>query len=195
MRYISYLNILFLLLIGNNLYSQNVEYKRTSIRTGIGIGMNEGCREIGNGLVYSFGLQKSYGNKNRIRVNPNFLFGGFLPVGITDTPDQFYRLTSLGLNLHYDILKYKAVSIVTTVGGFMNYSRGLIGTGGWPEINNNSSEYFYRLYFGGNISLGLRIDPENSKLSYEIRPLNIQFGNNHFVLGYLMFGVDFKLRK
>ena len=98
--------------MGNNLYSQNIEYKKTSIRTGIGLGINEGHWETGMGLLYSFGLQKSYGNKNRIRVNPNILFGGF-----------------------------------------MNYSRGLIGTGGKPEANHNNSDYFYRLYFGENISL------------------------------------------
>jgi hypothetical protein len=171
------------------------DFKRTSIRTGIGIGINEGRWETGVGFVYSIGLQKSYGNKSRLRVNPNLLFGGFLPIVITDTRDQFYRITSLGINIHYDLLKYKSVSIVTTIGGFTNYSRGLLGTGGWPEANNSYSEYFYKIYFGGNTSLGLRINPKNSKLAFEIRPINIQFGNNYFLLGYYMFGIDFKLKK
>lgn len=189
------LSLTVLLLTGNNIYSQEIEFNKSSIRTGIGIATNEGQREIGNGLIYSIGWQKSYGKKNKIRLNPNMIFGGFLPIGITDTRDQFYRMTSLGLNIHYDLIKYKAVSIVTTGGGFINYSRGLLGTGGWPEANNNSSEYFYSLYFGGNASIGLRIDPKKSKLAYEIRPINIHFGNNGFILGYLMFGIDFKLKK
>ena len=188
--------VLFILLMaGNNIYSQEIEFRKSSIKTGIGIGINEGQKEIGNGLVYSIGWQKSFGEKNKVRINPNMTFGGFLPIAITDTRDQYYRITSLGINIHYDLIKYKAVSIVTTGGGFINYSRGLLGTGGWPEANNNSSEYFYSLYFGGNASIGLRIDPKKSKLAYEIRPINIHFGNKGFMLGYLMFGIDFKLKK
>jgi len=187
--------LFFLLLMGNNIYSQEIEFRKSSIRTGIGIGINEGQREIGMGFIYSIGWQKSFGEKNKLRINPNMTFGGFLPIAITDTRDQFYRITSLGLNFHYDLIKYKAVSIVTTGGGFINYSRGLLGTGGWPAANNNRSEYFYSLYFGGNASIGLRIDPKKSKLAYEIRPINIHFGNKGFILGYLMFGIDFKLKK
>lgn len=183
------------LLTGKDLYSQETEFKSTSIRTGIGIGINDGHWETGTGIIYSIGYQKSYGKKNKLRLNPNMIIGGFVPLGITDTRDQFYRITSLGLNLHYDLLKYKAFSVVTTGGGFMNYSRGLLGTGGWPEANNNSSSYFHRLYFGGNLSLGLRINPKNSKLAYEFRPINVQFGNDYFLLSYLMFGMDFKLKK
>ena len=189
------LSVIIFLFTINNIFSQEIEFKNSSIRTGVGIGINEGQREIGNGLVYSIGWQKSFGEKSKIRINPNMTFGGFLPIGITDTRDQFYRITSLGLNIHYDLIRYKAISIVTTGGGFINYSRGLLGTGGWPEANNNSSEYFYSLYYGGNVSIGLRIDPKKSKLAYEIRPINIHFGNNGFMLGYLMFGIDFKLKK
>lgn len=70
-----------------------------------------------------------------------------------------------------------------------------MGTGGWPAANNNSSEYFTDLYWGAKASIGIRINPKRSKLAYEIRPINIHFGNNDFVLGYIMFGIDFKLKK
>lgn len=189
------LSLIILLLKGNNIYSQEIEFKNSSIKTGTGIGINEGQRETGIGLTYSIGWQKSYGEKNRLRLNPNIIFGSFRTYVIpTDTRDQFYKLTSLGINIHYDLIKSKEVSIVTTGGGFVNYSRGLLGTGGW-QANNNRSEYFYSVYFGGNVSIGLRIDPKKSKLAYEIRPINIHFGNNGFVLVYLMFGVDFKLKE
>lgn len=187
--------LILLVITGKNLYSQDIGFKKSSIRTGIGVGMNEGKREIGYGLVYTIGWQKSIGTKNRARINPNMTFGGFLPIVITDTRDQYYRINSLGLNIHYDLIKYKAASIVTTVGVFANYSRGLLGTGGWPEANNSHSEYFYSLYYGGSASIALRIDPSKSKFAYEIRPLNIQLGNKGFMLGYLMLGIDFKLRK
>ncbi len=190
-----FLIISLMLLVGNKIYSQEKKFERSSIRTGIGIGINDGHQETGLGLIYSLGWQKSYGEKNKFRLNPNMIIGGFKPIMITDTRDQFYRITSLGLNVHYDLVKYKAVSIVTTGGGFFNYSRGLLGTGGMLEANNNHSEYFNSFYLGGNISLGLRINREDSKLAYEIRPLNIQFGNDYFLLGYLMFGIDIKLEK
>ena len=57
----------------------------------------------------------------------------------------------------------------------------------------NESEYFYSLYFGGNGSVGIRVDPVKSKFAYEVRPLNVHVGNKGFILGYLMFGIDFKL--
>ncbi len=192
---ITYLSILILLFISNKLNAQETEFKRTSIRTGIGIGFNEGKRETGMGLICSIGWQKSYGKKNKFRINPNLIIGEFTPIRITDTRDQFYRITSLGVNIHYDLIKYKAFSLVTTGGGFINYSRGLFGTGGSPEANNNSSEYFNSFYFGGNASIGIRINPKNSKLVYEFRPINIQFGNDYFMLGYVMLGIDIKLKK
>jgi hypothetical protein len=185
----------FSLLPGNPVYSQENDFKKTSVKTGIGIGINAGLRETGMGLVYSVGWQKSVGEKNKLRINPNLTLGGFLPLGITDTRDQFYRMTTSGFNVHYDLIRYKAVSIVTTGGGFVNFSRGLLGTGGWPEENNHSSDYFYSLYFGGNASVGLRIAPQKSKLAYELRPFNIYVGNKGYLYSYIMFGVDFKLKK
>ncbi len=192
---IAYLSFLILLVISNKSNAQETEFKRTSIRTGIGVGFNEGKRETGMGLIYSIGWQKSYGKKSKFRINPNLIIGGFLPIGITDTRDQFYRITSIGANIHYDLIKYKAFSLVTTGGGFINYSRGLLGTGGSPEANNNNSEYFNSFYFGGSASIGIRINPKKSKLAYEFRPINIQFGNDFFMLGYVMFGIDIKLKK
>lgn len=194
MKYPLFFIPLLFITLNQNIYSQEDSHPK-SIRTGIGLGFNDGKRETGMGLIYSIGYQKSYGKENRIRLNPNIIFGGFLPIGITDTRDQFYRITSFGFNLHYDLLKYKSISLVTSPGVFVDYSRGLLGTGGWPEANNNTSEYFNSFYFGGKFSLGLRIAPEGKRLAYEIRPLNLQFGNKGFVLGYLMFGVDIKLGK
>ncbi len=189
------LKLAFLLLLITKCNAQESKFRRSSVRTEVGIGFNEGKRETGTGLIYSIGWQKSYGKKNKLRLNPNLIIGGFLPIGITDTRDQFFRITSLGINLHYDLINYMSVSLVTTGGAFVNYSRGLFGTGGLPEKNNNQSEYFTSFYFGGNISIGIRLNSKNNKLAYELRPINIQFGNNYFMLAYLMLGLDFKLNK
>ncbi len=186
---------LILLLLGEQVYPQETGFRKTAIKTGLGFGINSGKRETGNGLIYSIGWQKSLGKKHKIRINPNMMFGGFRPFGITDTREQYYRITNLGFNLHYDLIRYRAISLVATAGVFINYSRGLLGTGGWPELNHNSSEYFYSLYFGGNASIGIRIDPKNSKLAYEIRPVNIHLGNAGYIMGYFMIGIDIKFKK
>lgn len=187
--------LIFLFTINQNSLGQVEITSKSSLRTGIGLGFNEGLNETGAGLIYSFGYQKSFGKKNRLRLNPNMIIGGFLPIGVTDVRDQFYRLTSIGLNLHYDLIKFKSVSLVTSPGIFLNYSRGLLGTGGWDDSSGNNSEYFNTLYLGGKFSFGLRIAPDGKRLAYEIRPLNIQFGNKDFLLGYLMFGIDIRLGK
>ena len=183
--------LIFLFTI-NTAYSQETEFKNSSIRTGIGIGLNQGKREDGVGLVYSIGWQKSFGEKSKFRLNPNMSIGGFSPVIITGLRDQFYRITLLGINIHYDLIRYKAISLVTTGGGFMNYSRGLLGTGGRPA--NRWSEYFNTAYFGGTGSVGFRFNPAKSNLAFEVRPINIHLGNKEFLLGYIMGGIDFKLR-
>lgn len=141
--------------------------------------------------MYSIGWQKSYGSKNKLRLNPNSIVGEFSSSGITDGREQFYRVTSLGIYLHYDAIRYKAFSIVTTGGVFINYSRGLLE----PHANTTNYQYFNSLYFGGVVSFGIRVNPKNSKFAYEFNPVNAQLGSDDFLLGYLMFGIDFKLKK
>lgn len=187
MKYVLSLTILIFLFVEGELYSQDVDvpkFSQNSIRTGLGIGINGGLDETGFGLVYSIGWQKSYGKKNKLRLNPNLLFGGFTDIGITDISDQYVRISSLGFNAHYDLIKYKSVSIVTTAGVFLNYSKGLIG-----------SAYFSRLYYGGSASIALRINPKKSRVAYEWRHISVQGGNKDFFLAYFMLGIDVKLKK
>ena len=183
----------FFLFLSLNINAQENEFTRSSIKTGIGVGINDGIEESGLGFVYSVGYQKSFGKKEKFRINPNLLYGGFNSSGITDTREQFFRITSIGMNVNYDLVKYKSVSLLITSGGFLNYSRGLFGTGGENEIRN--SRYFNQLYFGGTAGIGIRINSTKSRFAYEIKPLNVQIGNKGFVLGYIMFGMDIKIKK
>ncbi|MEO2064238.1 MAG: hypothetical protein ABGW97_14735 [Christiangramia sp.] len=162
-----------------------------SLTTGIGFGYSEGKQESGFGLVYEIGYQRSFGRSNRFRFNPNLQYGGFLPFATTDMPDQLYRLSTLALDLHYDLARFKSLSLVTTPGIFGSYSRGLTGTGGMNGIS--SSEYFQSFYFGGKFSLGIRISKSIKRLAYEIRPLNIHFGSKYFLYNSIMFKVHIKL--
>lgn len=180
--------LLFIIQLNAQNYSPN------SIKTGVGIGVNEGKKESGFGSVVNIGYQRSSWN-NRFRLNPNITTGGFLPLLMTDVRDQYYRTTSLGFYGYLDIIKIKSFSIYVGTGGLINYSRGLLGTGGWPDENNNESEYFIELYYGGHLSGGIRVDKPDKRLAYEISPLNICFGNNYFMMAYFKIAIDVKLNE
>lgn len=178
----------------SNTYSQETEFKRSSIKTGLGLATNLGKKEVGSGFAYSFGWQKSYGKNNKLRINPCLVMGEFYPYLVKDLPDMFYRTTNLEMNVHYDLIRYKSVSLVTSCGIFLGYSRGLIGTGGYGPPATQS-KYFFNYYIGGNFSVGFRIDPPKSKIAYEIRPMNFNIGSNNFAMFSVMFGIDFKFKK
>ena len=184
----------FFILQTGTIFSQNLQFKRSSIKTGIGIGYNEGRDEMGLGLVYSIGWQKSYGTKNKFRINPNITCGNFSTRVITDVRDQLYKITTFELNIAYDFIKYKEFAFVAKIGAFTDYTRGLFGTGGWHQ-NYHNSAYFYYIYYGINSSLSLRIDSPKSRFAYELRGINIYFGNKDFALGYLMLEIDYKFIK
>ncbi|MBN1116644.1 MAG: hypothetical protein JXA77_05550 [Bacteroidales bacterium] len=170
-------------------FSQELSDK--SIKVGAGLAINEGYREIGTGTVFQLGYQKQYW-ENRLRLNPYMLTGGFIPFGITDTPDQYFRITTLGTNLYLDVIRIKPFSLFAGTGLWANYSRGLIGTGGMDEPRT-SSDYFFRTYIGGSLHAGIRLAPQKSRLAWEITPFNVHFGSGYFMLGYLKIGVDISL--
>ena len=149
--------------------------------------------ETAMGTLMSFGYQKSVW-KDRLRINPNITTGTFSSFAMLDVRDQHYKLTSLSINGYLDIPPRKPVSIVVGTGVFLNYSRGVLGTGGRNE-NNRSSEYFHKLYYGIFVGAGLRISPTNSRFAYELVPINYQAGNNSFELHFFKFGIDIKLEK
>lgn len=184
----------FLVLFCCRTYSQTVEYKNKSVIGGIGISFNGGEKEDGIGLIYSIGWQKSVSKNERLRINPNLIFGGFTSQLFLDASDKFYRVSSFGLNLNYDLIKIKSFSLVTTGGGFVNYSRGLLGNGG-RGAGNIRSEYFYSIYFGGNAALAFRFENSSKSKALEIRPMSFQYGSKEFYLGYMMVAMDFKLKK
>lgn len=188
------LSIIILVIVTINSNVNGQDYSSNSLKIGVGLGFNEGLRETGMGTLVSFGYQKSIYN-DRLRINPNFMTGGFFPFGITDTRDQYYRVTSIGVNGYLDVIKYKPFSLFLGAGGLLNYSRGLLGTGGWPEEGNNKSDYLFKLYYGAYLAGGIRINPPNSRIAYELTPLNYCFGNDNFVLGFLKIGIDIKLNK
>ncbi len=177
-------------------YSQENKFSRNSIKTGVGLGFNTGVKEEGLGTFSTIGYERSYGKKERLRINATLLIAGFTNAPIIDhTREVFYRTTSWNINANYDFVKYKAVSLFIYSGGFANYSRGMLGSG-FSEVTSEKydSETFANLYFGVNIGCGLRINPFSNRCAFEIKPINIQIGNKEFANFYMMFGVDIKIK-
>lgn len=189
------LPLFIFLFIAEASFSQEKRFRNISLLGGIGAGINESNRQTGFGLLYTMGWQKSLGEQNRLRINPGLMLGGFMTDDIpTDTRQQHYRMTSLSVNIHYDLIRYTSLSLVLTGGGFTNYSRGLLGTGGDPEAHHyDESEFFNAFYAGGNVSIGLRINNPGAKFAYQFYLPGIQYGSGQFGLVYAMFEIQLKL--
>jgi len=57
------------------------------------------------------------------------------------------------------------------------------------------SDYLFKLYYGGHVAWGIRVNQPKSRLAYEITPLNICFGNDQFFMGFIKVAIDIKLNK
>jgi len=187
--------LLAALMLHSVIFAQTTKNGNQWIDTGIGVGFNGGDDHMGFGMLYSIGWQKNFKEQNRLRLNPGLSLGTYGTFGIpTDTRDQFYNSLAAGVNVDYDLLRYESLSFVISGGGFVNYSYGLLGTGGDPEAHHyDRSEFFNQLYFGGNASLGLRINNPDSRVAYEYKLLGIQGGFNHFGGIYSAFKLQWKL--
>lgn len=172
-------------------YGQEENFSDHSIKVGAGIGFIEGYRESGLGTLLSFGYQKSLW-KNRLRISPAITMGRFSSTFVMHTRDQYFSTTALGVQASLDVIKYRSLSLFAEAGSFGSRSSGLLGTGG--EFGHSSSVYFRKYYVGGTAALGLRIEPKNSRIAYEISPVNVSVGSDYFVMGFAKVGMDIKIR-
>jgi hypothetical protein len=185
-------NLLFLMVLLCTPALTGQQFGSHALKTGVALGLNQGSEEMGIGALVTAGYQKSLW-KSRLRINPYLLTANFWPFGITDIRDQFYRATSIGFNGYLDILRYHGASIFIGAGGWVNYTRGLLGTGGWPEEGNHWSEYLFKLYYGGYFGGGFRLDLPGRRIAWEFSPFNFHLGNNQFLMSYLKLGIDIRL--
>lgn len=176
--------------IGLKSYAQQADVPRNSIKWNLGFGLCEGKPESGFGLLSTVGFQRSYGARSRWRLNPGLLVGYMIPP--TDVANRSFALAGLNMSVHYDLLKYKIFSLVTSGSVFSNYTGGKTRPG-YNYTPARSS--FNNVYFGGGGSMGFRVDDPVQRRAFEIRLINVQAGTNQFVLGYVTAGLDFKLSK
>jgi hypothetical protein len=175
--------------------AQDLPPTRRAIQAAAGAGVHAGREEKGLGLLFALGYEQDLGARARWRLNPQLVYGEFSSAGITDTRDQFYRTTAAGVALHYDVLKYRALAVVVSAGGFVTYARGLLGTGGELQPVGQGSRYFTHFYGSASAGLGLRVSPAGSRLAYEVRPLTLHGGSAGFALGYATAGLALQLNK
>jgi hypothetical protein len=172
------------------------DFSKHSVTAGLGYGFNETLQEIGSGMIFNLGYQKTLLESERLRFAPSFLTGSFnKPFGITDTRDQFYHFTSIRAIASYDIIKIKSFSMFTGAGIFVNLSKGVLGSGGdWGSTPQNEYESFSNFYGGGVVQIGFKIDNPKESIVYEIRPINAQFGTQGYYMAYIDLSIIFKIR-
>lgn len=182
--------ILILLLLAS-LKSYSHDFSKRSLFGGIGIGFSDNPRADGLGIHGSIGYQRNLW-KDRLRIVPSVTFGTYTSKGIDDVPDAYFTSTNLKLNLNLDVLKIKAFSVFVGSGLTANYSSGLIGTGGDP--GRTSSAYFNEFIFAFNGLLGLKLNPVNNRIGYELLLLDGSFGNDFTELSILKARIIVKLK-
>jgi hypothetical protein len=184
---------LVLMTLTQNTFCQDSSKISIKFRTGIGISI--GNRTDGLGITYSAGFLKEIWN-GRFRINPNLSFGQYSSKLVMDARDEYFNSINLETILFYDLLKGKKASLVIGVGGLINNTRGLIGTGG--KINSDyvgtmSSQYISNFHFAGYLGGGLRFSSPNKRIAYEIIPFNLHIGTNDFLESHIKIGLEIKL--
>ena len=160
-------------------YSQDQDFSKNSLFGGIGIGSSNNSAAGGIGINWSIGYQRDIW-KNRLRIVPSISFGTYTNKGTTDVPDAYYNSTNLKMNLNFDVLKIKIFSLFIGSGWTANYSSGLIGTGGYPP-GRRFSAYFNESNFTFDGMIGLRLNPAQNRIGYELLLLDGSFENKkHF---------------
>lgn len=171
---------------------QGQDFSKNELTYGIGMGEYDSYRATGLGGLLIVGYQRNLW-KDRLRLNPNLTFGYYNTRHYTDVRDQWINSISLETILFFDLIRVKAFSLNIGAGVVVNNTNGLLCTGGEPPFTTNQSLYINELHFGGYLGGGLRINPKKSRISYELMPFNLHFGNN-YIEGFGKIGIEVKLK-
>jgi hypothetical protein len=180
---------LFFSFITINGYCQ--DYSNCSIKLRSGIGISIGDKTDGLGIVYSAGFQKEIWNE-RFLINPNFSFGQYSSKLVMDARDEYFNSMNLETILFYELLKGRRTSLVIGIGGLINNTRGLLGTGG-DYVGPQSSEYISKYSIAGFFGGGIRFDSPDKRVTIEILPFNLHIGINDFLESHFLIGLGIKL--
>jgi hypothetical protein len=143
------------------------------------------------GITFIVGYQKEIW-KDRLRINPNFSFGYFNSKLIQDGGQEWINSFTMQTNIYFDVIKDRSFSIMAGTGLLLNYSTGLLGTGGYHSTSN-SSEYVYEFHGGLHFGAGFRINPPDRRYAFEIVPFNFNTDFMEYLELYPRFSFDIKL--
>lgn len=167
--------------IGQNASCQ--ELNKNAIKLGLGVGASAGLLSSGFGYNYSVGYQRNIW-RDRLRLNPNLSIGHYSSRLIQDAGDQYFNSINLETNLLFDLLKSQYSSLVVGTGVLVNYTRGLIGSGGDTDFGNPSSDgtkYINNLHLGYYLGCGIRLINPDKRTTICIMPFNLHLGTNYFL--------------
>ena len=143
----------------------------------------ENSTKDGIGITWSIGHQRALWN-NRVRLVNSLNLGNYTSKGILDAADLNANYTSLRTNLNFDVLRIQSFSVFIGSGLSLNHSSGL----------SRFSGYFNGTYFAINGLLGLKINPKNKRLSYELLLVDFASKSGFLELSMLKFRMVVKLK-
>ncbi|HDP74337.1 MAG TPA: hypothetical protein ENN49_00385 [Bacteroidales bacterium] len=85
------------------------------------IAYEEGRGEQGFGIPLGVGYQRQFLN-GRTRLHTYIQAASYRTFAITDVPDSYYRVTTLGIDSDFDILRYYSFSVVLGTEAGLSYS-------------------------------------------------------------------------
>ncbi len=148
---------------------------------------------MGIGIPLGVGYQWHHLNGG-LRLSSTLQAASFSPLAITDVPDSYYRVITLGLYAAFDVLRYYSFSLVITAGGGISYSRGFMGNG-WNEDTGETipGGYFNRWYPTAYLAYGIRIAPRKGGYALELfLPPGSHASKTFSLILALWLGVDYR---
>ena len=158
--------IILMLLLTNSVFSQDKKENKIKFKSGFNYGIVSEQGTSHNGVSINTGIEINTGI-DWIRFNPNLTIGyhqediDFSSFSIYSDQEYLYPL-QFETNLYFDLIKSKDNTFAWTLGlgAYANITVGSGTMGSW----------------GGYIGTGFNINPQESRYSVEILPVNYMLG-------------------
>jgi len=168
-------------------YSQETLISNSSIKLALGLGSAQMTPRDAQGFVFSAGWQANYGAKNKLRINPNLSYGKFESAyNFLPKKNSTITSTSIDFTVHYDALRYRSFSLVTSLGNFITKYRVIVQS---DSIDSTT------LSIGLKPSIGIRFVPKNSSIALEYKPITLYFGTQNVFYVTSTINLDIKIAK
>lgn len=184
-----------LFLVFTSCFAQETVKLQKTINVGCGLGITTMKNANGGGTLFLVGFSKEVFS-DKLLIKPEFGIGHFSSKQILDARDQYFVSINASIGLYYSLIKCKSAAFQLGCGGLINNSKGLIGTGGDPELYTDppESEYFNHFHVGAFCGSSVKIVLKENKSTLNFRPFNVHFGSNMFGQFFSIIEIDFNLQ-